>query len=51
MSNAKISFDPDWQKKYQSMIATPAEAVAQDPTWRTCLRRHRMCRTAQLVTP
>jgi acyl-CoA hydrolase/GNAT superfamily N-acetyltransferase len=29
MSNAKISHDPDWEKKYQSMIATPADAVAQ----------------------
>ena len=29
MSNAKTSHHPDWQTKYQSMIATPAEAVAK----------------------
>jgi acyl-CoA hydrolase/GNAT superfamily N-acetyltransferase len=29
MSNAKISHNPDWQTKYQSMIATPAAAVAK----------------------
>ena len=29
MSPSKISYDPDWQKKYQSMIATPELAVAK----------------------
>ena len=29
MSTPKISYDPDWQKKYQSMIATPEAAVAK----------------------
>jgi acyl-CoA hydrolase/N-acetylglutamate synthase-like GNAT family acetyltransferase len=29
MSTSKISYDPDWQKKYRSMIATPEAAVAK----------------------
>jgi len=27
--STKISYDPDWQQKYQTMIATPAQAVAR----------------------
>ncbi|MBK9139792.1 MAG: GNAT family N-acetyltransferase [Verrucomicrobia bacterium] len=29
MSTKTVSFDPDWQAKYQSMVATPQEAVAR----------------------
>ncbi len=29
MSTANITYDPAWQEKYQSMIATPAAAVAR----------------------
>jgi acyl-CoA hydrolase/GNAT superfamily N-acetyltransferase len=29
MSTHKISYDPDWQQKYQSMIATAEQAVAR----------------------
>jgi len=29
MSTARIAYDPAWQEKYRSMIATPAEAVAR----------------------
>jgi len=29
MKNINVSYDPDWQQKYQSMIATPEAAVGR----------------------
>ena len=33
MSKSKISYDPDWQKKYKAMIAKAGEAVSSTIKW------------------